>query len=100
MATEKSINPLAVQQAAVSFSTIAELASTVHQMCIEVVAKMGDPEEHAEFFAVAARDLASQIGLLADIGAESLGELVCKGTNPAAWLQPPIYPTAGETSRG
>lgn len=94
MATEKSTNPLAIQQAAVSFGTIADLAMTVHALCIEVIDKMGDPTEHAEPLALAARELAAQIGLLADIGAVSLGKTACKGTDPAAWLQPPIYPRA------
>lgn len=96
MATSKSINPLAVEQAAVSFGTIASLANSVRELCVEAVMNMGD-HDNAANMATAASDLASQIGLLADIGACSLGGMVMKGTNPSRWLQPPIYPHGDES---
>jgi len=99
MADSKSVNAVSVKQAGISFGTIAGLADTVHRLCVETVQKLGDPEEDAEALVVAARDLAAQIGLIADTEARALGAVCFKDPTPAAWLQPPIYHEAATEAR-
>lgn len=99
MATLKSINPVAVEQAAVSFGEIAERADIVRRLLVEVIEKMGDPEEDIESLVVAGRELAAQIGLVADMGARSLGSSALKGTEAQAWLLPPVWHDLGSATR-
>jgi hypothetical protein len=98
MATKKSINPVEVEQAGIIFSTIAEQVDAARQICMEAINMIGDKEQHPEILIVAVRELCGQIGLLADIGAISMGNRILSQNDgdPAKWLLPPIYHLAAE----
>lgn len=103
MAEKKSTNPVdsvTIQQAGISFNTIAQLADTARSLCVEAIDSMSSDDEQASRMAVAARELCSQIGLIADVGAKSLGESPLKGVDPSKWLQPPVYHWAADKVEG
>ena len=83
---------LAERQAGWIFSTIAEMACSVRELATNVVAE-GDDKSIWDFTVnkvVAARDLCSQIGLLADIGATKTGGVELMN-GAESWLLPPAY---------
>lgn len=99
-ATSKFFNPVVIEQAGVSFGEIAMLADAVHRLIAGVITKMDDPAEDAETPAVAARELAKQIGLLADLGARSLGAVELRGATAQEWLHSPIWHVIAKPAQG
>lgn len=81
-----------------TLSDIAQLADSVRVLCTDVIGDSGADwgEENVQKL-VAARDLASQIGVMADIGMRDLGDSSnCRHQDAAGWLCSPAYHAAHE----
>lgn len=74
------------------FFNIAAAADNISNLCAEAV----DGGDQAENFAAAARDLANQVGWMADIGAKAFGGVALKGTDAREWLLSPSYHNAAK----
>ena len=98
MAAKKSINPAEMERAGILFSTIAHRIEDIDQLCLEAISMVGDPNENAWAMISAARALCCQVGLLADMGAASMGSesVTAREGDPAKWLLPPSYHAAAE----
>jgi hypothetical protein len=87
---------LAERRAGVVFGEINLLAAVVERLGVLLVADQTGDERDTVAFQESIKAIASQIGLLADFGAELTGGLQHHGVDIAKWLLPPIYPDASE----
>jgi hypothetical protein len=100
IAPQSENRTLAERRAAVVFGEINGLASVVERLGVLLVADQNEDERDTMAFQEGIKALASQIGLLADFGAELTGGLTLHGPDVAKWLLPPIYPDASEAEVG
>jgi hypothetical protein len=89
-ATPSAPLPLSSRQAMIILEAIAGKAQVITSLCIAAIMEDGVTQEASDFMD-AARELASQAGLLADHGALLLGGIGLKGANIEGWLLPPVY---------
>lgn len=87
---------IAERKTASTLSDIARLADSVRVLCDDFLFDSEGSEENLQKL-VAVRDLASQIGVMADIGMRDLGdEASCRHHDAAGWLCSPAYHDAQE----
>jgi hypothetical protein len=93
---------LASKQVGYVISDIAALADAIRSLCVDVINE-SDATWGNDVVSkiVAARELSSQIGVLADIANSDLGnKLMCYHDDARRWLCPPAYHDAAEAREG
>lgn len=64
---------------------IAENCDVIHELCVDA---LNDTDGRGATYAVAARELASLTGWLADTAAHMVGGVACRLKSDASWLLP------------
>lgn len=76
--TRKALSPM--------LEKIAENCDVIRELCVDA---LNDTDGHGATYAVAARELASVTGWLADTAANMVGGVACGLKSDASWLLPP-----------